>query len=181
MLTAQLCSSSHTTQDSKSENCVTHPVLSLPISITRVKKFFIDPPDLDHTSLRLSTQVILDCINLPTENITDCIWPGNMAIFTKWGNLEKKLRTENINYPVLFLSTWEIKDCTDYVWRQYSCEYFPKYINKHCITMWRKCLSKVSGIIIFSELRRITQLNNYPTLNKWKAKIYARGLILNGC
>lgn len=124
MLTAQLCSSSHTTQDSKSENCVTHPVLSLPISITRVKKFFIDPPDLDHTSLRLSTQVILDCINLPTKNITDCIWPGNMAIFTKWGNLEKKLRTENINYPVLFLSTWEIKDCTDYVWRQYSCEFF---------------------------------------------------------
>ena len=83
VLTAQLCSSSHTTEDSNSENCVTHTVLSLPISINRVKKFFRDPADLYHTSLRLSTQVILDCIKLPTKTITDCIWPGNMVIFTK--------------------------------------------------------------------------------------------------
>lgn len=80
VLTAQLCCSSHTTQDS---NCVTHPVLSLPISINSVKKFFTEPADLYHTSLRLSTQVILNCTNLPTKTITDCIWPGNMAIFTK--------------------------------------------------------------------------------------------------
>lgn len=88
-LTAQLCSSSPTTEDSNSENCVTHPVLILPISINRVKKFFRGPADLYDPSLRLSTQGILDCINLPTKTITGCIWPENMAIFAKWGNLGK--------------------------------------------------------------------------------------------